>query len=256
MREKIIVCILFIVMTAIAVIATVTFFSSLQPKETSSLSPATKEAGFLSAEIIELSFLPFETKVSAQKSGYLGCFKDTSDFDLNGYLERSRSNTPQRCVGSCLEKGFRFAGIQYSESCLCGNSYGKYGTATNCNMKCTGDNGQICGGINANSIYTTGAGAGGGSGWEPINNQSTLNGTNLTYYRGTTAQQCQAECDKNPNCKGFTFIRAGAYNARDAAVCYLLSEVTGAAASSCCISGVKKRGSSGGGGCQAGNITA
>jgi hypothetical protein len=84
---------------------------------------------------------------------YLGCYKDTSSLDLNGYLERSRSNTPQRCIAICHDRGFKYAAVQYGESCLCGNSYGKYGQATNCDYKCTGDPNQICGGYSTNSIY-------------------------------------------------------------------------------------------------------
>lgn len=77
------------------------------------------------------------------------------------------------------------------------------------------------------------------AGWEPIDNQASLNGTNLTYYRGTTVEQCQADCDKNPKCKAFTLIRAGAYNPGDPPMCYLAAEVTGSVVSSCCISAVK-----------------
>lgn len=94
------------------------------------------------------------------KTRYIGCFKDTSDFDLNGYLERSQSNTPQRCIETCRAKGFAYAAVQYGESCLCGNSYGKYGAADNCDYRCTGDGSQICGGSNANSVYATGASGG------------------------------------------------------------------------------------------------
>jgi hypothetical protein len=94
--------------------------------------------------------------VSSRTSSFVGCYKDTSAFDLNGFIERSRSNTPQRCTEICRSKGFKYAGVQYSESCLCGNTYGKYGAADNCNMKCTGDSSQICGGYSSNGIYTTG----------------------------------------------------------------------------------------------------
>jgi hypothetical protein len=89
---------------------------------------------------------------------FIGCFKDTSDYDLNGYLERSRQNTPQRCIALCQGKGFAYAGVQYGESCLCGNRYGKYGAANNCDYPCTGDRSQMCGGYNANSVYGTGLG--------------------------------------------------------------------------------------------------
>lgn len=89
---------------------------------------------------------------------YVGCFKDTSVFDLNGHLERSAQNTPQRCVAICQARGFAYAGVQYGQSCLCGNSYGRYGAAaaSACNLACTGDRGQACGGYNTNSIYATG----------------------------------------------------------------------------------------------------
>ena len=76
--------------------------------------------------------------------------------------------------------------------------------------------------------------------WQPIDYNATLFGTNLTFYRGTTPEQCKADCDVNPNCKGFTLIRAGAYNPSDPPMCYLASEVTGSNTSPCCISGVKK----------------
>lgn len=87
---------------------------------------------------------------------YVGCFKDTSVFDLNGHLERSAQNTPQRCVAVCQARGFAYAAVQYGESCLCGNSYGRYGASNACNYACTGDRGQACGGYNANSVFSTG----------------------------------------------------------------------------------------------------
>jgi hypothetical protein len=88
---------------------------------------------------------------------YLGCYRDPNNpFNLDGHLERSAQNTPQRCIEICKGKGFRFAGVEYGESCLCGNSYDQFGAADNCDMACTGDAGQICGGINATSVYATG----------------------------------------------------------------------------------------------------
>ena len=93
---------------------------------------------------------------SVGNAGGLGCFKDPNNpFDLDGHLERSAQNTPQRCIEICRAKGFAYAGVQYSESCLCGNRYGQFGPANNCDMACTGDPGQICGGLNSNSVYAT-----------------------------------------------------------------------------------------------------
>ncbi len=82
----------------------------------------------------------------------LGCFKDTSVLDVNGYLERSSQNTPEGCARICKTKGFRYAAVQNGESCLCGNSYGRYGPADNCTMKCTGGL-MTCGGSSANEVF-------------------------------------------------------------------------------------------------------
>jgi hypothetical protein len=76
--------------------------------------------------------------------------------------------------------------------------------------------------------------------FSPWDYQASLNGENLTYYPGTTPEQCQADCAKNEKCKAFTFIRAGAYNPRDSAMCYLASVVTGSVHHACCISAVKR----------------
>ncbi|MDX6694920.1 MAG: hypothetical protein QOF02_2523 [Blastocatellia bacterium] len=76
--------------------------------------------------------------------------------------------------------------------------------------------------------------------WGQRNETASLNGVNLTYYRGTTPEQCQADCDKNAQCRGYTFIRAGAYNPNDAAMCYLASVVTEMVTHPCCISAVKR----------------
>jgi len=75
--------------------------------------------------------------------------------------------------------------------------------------------------------------------WQPVNNHASLNGERLTYYRGTTAEQCQLDCEQNPQCKAFALIRAGAYNPDDPPMCYLLSKVTEVVTHACCISAVK-----------------
>ncbi len=67
----------------------------------------------------------------------------------------------------CQARGFAFAGVQYGESCLCGNRYGKYGAAANCNYPCAGDRAQVCGGYAANSVYSTGVGTAAGASAQP-----------------------------------------------------------------------------------------
>ena len=71
------------------------------------------------------------------------------------------------------------------------------------------------------------------------NYNASMNGENLTYYPVTTPEKCQADCAKNEKCKGFTFIRAGAYNPNDSAMCYLISYFKEMVTHACCISAVK-----------------
>ncbi|MFN2577369.1 MAG: PAN domain-containing protein [Pyrinomonadaceae bacterium] len=70
-------------------------------------------------------------------------------------------------------------------------------------------------------------------------NNTSLNGSRITYYPRASMGQCQSDCAANGNCKGFAWIRPGAYNPGDSAMCYLLSAVTGKVSHPCCIAGVR-----------------
>lgn len=78
------------------------------------------------------------------------------------------------------------------------------------------------------------------AGWLPTDYNASLNGERLTYYRGTTAEACRADCEANAKCAGFGLVRAGYYNPSDPPMCYLLSKVTSSSPSTCCISAIKK----------------
>ena len=73
--------------------------------------------------------------------------------DINGFTTHSNRLTNELCISMCKEKGFKYAGTQFSTHCFCGNQYGSYGEANNCNMNCSGNIDQICGGSWANSVY-------------------------------------------------------------------------------------------------------
>lgn len=97
-----------------------------------------------------------DVPIANVESAFVGCFNDTSALELNGFLERSATNTPQTCIQKCRKLGYAFAGVQYGESCLCGNEYGKHGKSDRCDYPCTGDPTQTCGGYGTNAIYRTG----------------------------------------------------------------------------------------------------
>jgi hypothetical protein len=70
-------------------------------------------------------------------------------------------------------------------------------------------------------------------------NNISFNGSRITYYPRPSFGQCQADCSGNASCRGFTWIRPGAYNPGDSAMCYLMSAVTARVPHACCISGVR-----------------
>lgn len=65
-------------------------------------------------------------------------------------------NTPDICTSACYNAGYSLAGTEYSAECWCGNSIGGSGapaSTADCNMPCTGDNTQSCGGPNRLNLY-------------------------------------------------------------------------------------------------------
>ncbi|AEA34567.1 WSC domain-containing protein [Hippea maritima] len=178
---------------------------------------------------------------------YLGCFKDQGDpfglrgRDLAAFGFRSDRMTPNLCMRECARRGYRYAGVQYSGYCFCGNRYARFGRATNCNMRCTGDSNKICGGSWANDVYDV---SGPNvprlyysSGVEPNTDRpgSDYKNFNLPYpdYR-----LCQNACNKDPQCKAWTYVKPytiqGAY-----ARCWLKNAIPNPVKRNCCISGIK-----------------
>ncbi len=126
-------------------------------------------SGYLELEVVSESRIVAKTKTGGfggsvwTKSGqviqipgqasYLGCFKDQGDRDISGFFVERSDMATEQCVSICTQKGFAYASTQYGRQCFCGNSYGKFGPANNCDMKCEGNPNQMCGGFWANSVY-------------------------------------------------------------------------------------------------------
>lgn len=70
--------------------------------------------------------------------------------------------TLEKCTTFCQKGGFAFAGLEYSSECYCGNTLANGATlsafSTQCNMPCSGNAGQTCGGPNAITLFSTAAG--------------------------------------------------------------------------------------------------
>ena len=87
---------------------------------------------------------------------YLGCYAETWARDLSGFTTNNASMSAKSCIAMCAQRGFAYAATQYGQHCFCGNSYGKYGKSEACNMACSGNPAEMCGGSFANSVYRTG----------------------------------------------------------------------------------------------------
>jgi hypothetical protein len=90
---------------------------------------------------------------------YIGC--GTDDYyerTFDGDSTSEDDMTVEKCVEMCSSGGYKFAGLEYSSECYCGNTIAadrrpKPGVLGSCNMKCSGNSKEKCGGGSALSIY-------------------------------------------------------------------------------------------------------
>lgn len=88
---------------------------------------------------------------------YIGCFKDSDPRDLPQRVHTPKLNA-RTCVKKCKELEFKYAGLQFSYLCFCGNTYGRYGELPEdkCSSECKSKRDSFCGGHWSNSVYKTG----------------------------------------------------------------------------------------------------
>jgi hypothetical protein len=88
----------------------------------------------------------------------LGCYTDS----VNARSLAVRVNTPAAlsvavCTSACGGQGFSFAGVEYAGECWCGNTNGGTPASTGCDMTCTGNSAEYCGGSNRLNLYSANA---------------------------------------------------------------------------------------------------
>lgn len=82
---------------------------------------------------------------------YMGCFRDGGSRDLPLYVGYMSSD---QCMMTAVNQNVPYYGLQYGGQCFLGNSYGRYGSADNCNMGCYTNGQELCGGNWANQVYS------------------------------------------------------------------------------------------------------
>jgi len=104
---------------------------------------------------------PFTDVQSTKKWRYLTCGLDGNNLPgrtLKGASYGKSDNTVEKCIDFCQGKGYRYAGVEYSAECFCGNDIAadrmpKAGSLGSCNMRCSGNASQFCGGSGQIGIY-------------------------------------------------------------------------------------------------------
>ncbi|KAI8624953.1 WSC domain-containing protein [Xylariaceae sp. FL1651] len=106
--------------------------------------------------------LPFTDVSKTLGWRYVACAKDPAGQSrtLAGPVTLDeRDMTVDLCVRTCGDKGYRYAGVEYSTQCFCGDDdvaadrMPTNGTMGDCGMPCAGDAGQFCGGAARVSVY-------------------------------------------------------------------------------------------------------
>jgi glucuronoarabinoxylan endo-1,4-beta-xylanase len=99
----------------------------------------------------------FDSAQAALTGGYVGCYTDSSTRALPTQLASSGA-TVEGCIAAAQAKGLAYAGVQYGGECWAGNTVG-YTVVDDaeCNMKCTANASEICGGFWRASVYATSA---------------------------------------------------------------------------------------------------
>ena len=107
------------------------------------------------SSVYRVAAAPALPLVSSAQGGYLGCFFDSGNRDLRVKEFVENGMSVEVCAGLCREQGAQYAGLEDGRVCLCGNSYGRYGSAPakDCNVPCPGNSKQTCGAPWRSSVY-------------------------------------------------------------------------------------------------------
>jgi hypothetical protein len=127
---------------------------------------------------------------------YWGCYRDDANRALDIFKGSRSDMTPQLCQRLCT--GYRYAGVQFYSECSCGDAVGyDRRPDSECNLPCSGDSSQMCGGGWHNSIYIV----------APYVGCYTDSWTRaLPVFKGYTSDMTPQKCEAL--CEGYNFAGA------------------------------------------------
>lgn len=139
----------------------------------------------------------------------LGCYSDSASArTLTTQISLTGNVRVSDCTTACAGKGFPYAGLEFGNQCFCGASIQNGGAPIadkQCDMACTADKTQYCGGRAAINIYKSTVPVQGPSiiptGWESLSCYTdSPSSRTLAYhvpnFNSFSMAQCISECDK------------------------------------------------------------
>ncbi|CZT49900.1 related to beta-1,3 exoglucanase precursor [Rhynchosporium secalis] len=96
---------------------------------------------------------------------YAGCYAETTQNNVTnnlraltaGKTESLETMTVQTCLDYCKKDNYEFAGLEYTKECWCAHSLSSAAQKLDdgaCDLACTGNTTQVCGGALKLSVYT------------------------------------------------------------------------------------------------------
>lgn len=134
-----------------------------------------------------------DTTVSDFQS--IGCYSEGSNGRSLAWRQdqvSSTSLTIESCLSACKKKGYSFAGVEFAQECYCGVVLGN-GTlpvdGSQCNMPCTGDDSETCGGRGTLNLYV----AKDMESTEPCNGTPPVSSSSSSVITSTTTSRCVSQ---------------------------------------------------------------
>ncbi|KJA23963.1 hypothetical protein HYPSUDRAFT_201077 [Hypholoma sublateritium FD-334 SS-4] len=134
----------------------------------------------------------------------LGCYSDsTSSRTLQtAAFTDVTGMTIESCIAFCTPSAYQYAGVEFSRECYCDNLIESTGApiASGCNMTCTGNSAEICGGANAINVFSLNTSPPPPTGWTSAGCYSdtptsrTLKVASFTSVTDMTLEACAAFC--------------------------------------------------------------
>ncbi|CAO1628788.1 unnamed protein product [Sympodiomycopsis kandeliae] len=133
--------------------------NTVNPSTSTSTTAVATSTATATATAASTSTAAVPASTLSNDANYKNCYVDnTSGRILPVQAYSDGNNSAARCSKACSDQGYSISGTQYSSECWCGSQLGtgqSIAPSSDCNMACSGNSTQACGGPNRLSVYST-----------------------------------------------------------------------------------------------------